>query len=57
MKVERMTCVKAFTDNSETYNEGDIVLVLPALETDTHYAVATDYIKPFMVNKENLVEV
>ena len=55
MKVERMTCVKAFTDNSETYNEGDIVLVLPELETDTHYAVATDYLKPFMVNKEILV--
>ena len=56
MKVEKMTCVKAFTDNSETYNEGDIVLVLPAFETDTHYAVATDYLKPFMVNKENLVQ-
>ena len=55
MKVERMTCVKAFTDNSETYNEGDIVFVLPELETDTHYAVATDYLKPFMVNKEILV--
>lgn len=50
-----MTCVKAFTDNSETYNEGDIVLVLPALETDTHYAVATDYCIQFMVNKEKLV--
>lgn len=55
MKVERMTCVKTFTDNSETYNKGDIVLVLPELETDTHYAIATDYGIPFMVNKENLV--
>ena len=55
MKVERMTCVKTFTDNSETYNEGDIVLVLPGLETDTHYAVVTDYGIPFKVNKENLV--
>lgn len=55
MKVERMTCVKTFTDNSKTYKEGDIVLVLPELETDTHYAVASDYLKPFMINKENLV--
>lgn len=54
MKVETKHCAIQFSDGSEEYKEGNPVLILPEISTDTHYAVATDYCRPFMVERKYL---
>ena len=43
-----------FSDGSESYKVGDEVLVSPGLNTQTHYAVCTDYCRIVMMEKKYL---
>lgn len=54
MNVKYRECLIPFSDGSESYNVGSQVMVLPELDTANFYAVATDYCKPFMVERKFL---
>ena len=60
MKTELRKCEKQFgvVDEKgslfEEYNVGDNVLVLPELNTDTEYAVGTDFASYVLIPKDHL---
>lgn len=51
MKTEYKICKIPFSDGSENYKEGDKVLVLPELNTETEYCIGTDYRVPVKISK------
>ena len=52
MKIEFKTCKIPFSDGSESYNEGDKVLILPELNTENEYCVGTDFCLPVKIDKK-----
>lgn len=50
-----MKCEIPLSDGSESYEKGDTVLVLPELEKEDTYAVATDYCKVLYIDKAFLI--
>ncbi len=56
MEIEIRKCIIPFSDGSETYAIGDKVTVVPSMEQQTCYAVATDYRRVYYIGKEHLSE-